>query len=370
MTLIALIHSRQPLRPTGASSWVKATLKAVESLIETPKIRFLCSLGCPAHELTLTALCHTGAHVEVMLHQEQAELYGKSQSKIEKYLAHQYNLPAAKLRLHVVKSGTNSADSAFQVRDLSILQKADRVYPISIRPGGFMDTNVGELLRESKKVNCEYQVPYVSTSTAIAKDYRSRTLNSDTETLLRNHYIHWTRAVNTPWPGETDAEFYRDIMNSGKNYVRSARDTLRRILSEKLIRGSTRHSPDNEIFTAFTSSGAAESVNMMRYRARYREMTCEPFGIAIPQSEADLIGARKVMYLSGDQMRKLPAGQRRFVHAEGAAGHWKSEHEWRAPGDVDLTGVESKIVVVVERESDREEFERDFGFKTLQLFSD
>lgn len=372
MSLIALVHSRQPLRPTGDSSWVSATCHAVKALALTPDAHFLCSLGSAAHELTLTALCRAGADIEVMLHQEQARPYGESESEIEEYVSHQYNLSAARLRLNVIKTDvlkTETALSGSHARDIAILEKADIIYPISIRPGGFMDKNIMAPGGTSKKVDREYLVPYVSQPTAIARDYRLRSLNRETEKRLQDHLIHWTRSSSAPWPGEICADYYSDIMGSGKDYARSARKTLMRMLREKLIRGSARHSPDNEKFSAFTSAGAVRSINMMRYRARYREMTCEPFGVAIPRSASEKVGIRKVLYLSADQVRKLPASQRRFVHAEGASGRWISEHEWRTPGDVDLRGLESEITVIVESESDREEFERNTGFKTLALFA-
>ena len=68
---------------------------------------------------------------------------------------------------------------------------------------------------------------------------------------------------------ERSLEFYRDLLASPGSYVRSARNTLMRMLAERIIRGSTWKIPGGELAVSFTALPPPDTLPLMRWRKRY-----------------------------------------------------------------------------------------------------
>ncbi|MFQ5607168.1 MAG: hypothetical protein ACE5GA_04415 [Candidatus Zixiibacteriota bacterium] len=370
MKSAAFVISRQSLRPTGETPWVRALVRATREVSSDPDTVFLCSLGGAPYELALTLLADCGASLQLWLSETQLSEYGGSVQEARQHAVRQYGLSDSQLvGVHRASSKTGSTQAELQERDMTILNRADTLYPVSIRPNGFMNRALDEHSSIAARVNDRYRVRYAKGPASIARDYQSREINQKSAAALSDHLLHWTRTANGPWPGEVRGAYYRDIINSGPAYVRCAKSTLRRIISEARLRGSSRHAPGKASVVAFTSSRLFESVRRMRYRARYREMTCEPYGIAIPREVAQRIGVQRISYRTTGELRGLSPKQRLYAHSSGENHNWEIEHEWRALGDIDLAPLGGEITLLVDRQSEAEEMERELGVNSLAVFA-
>jgi hypothetical protein len=142
-------------------------------------------------------------------------------------------------------------------------------------------------------------------------------------------------------------EYYRDIFDSALRYPRSGLDTLVRMLSEGRIRASSKHYRKGHPAVAFSSLKPSEAVGLMKWRARYREMTFEPYGVAIRKSYGEMTGIRKVFYGNPDMYRYLDESDRPYFQSIGVKGYWMPEKEFRHVGDIDLNLIPKESLVVI-----------------------
>ncbi len=369
MQRVAIINSRQALRPTGASEWLRATIAAIATLTNKNNYIFLSSLGEITYELTLNSLSRVGATVEVVVTVEQLKKYADDEESLERYLFDEFKLPSEHLRLLTVEVDESKKVNSQHLRDHEILFRADVIVPISIRPGGFWDTEISANSALSAKVDSRFKVPYQSNSTTIKERYDNRQLNPKTALRLDKCLVHWTRTTNHHWPGEKRWEFLDALAEAHNTYPRSALCTLQRILVEKRIRGSARHMPNSTAMVSLTSGSLTESVSLMKYRARYREMTIEPFAIALPLEAAKGLGASQVTYYTPPEMTLLSQKEKLFAHSTGVSDtDWKKEKEWRVLGDVDLTSVWNELLILTENEIQANKIKELFGLEALPVF--
>jgi hypothetical protein len=151
--------------------------------------------------------------------------------------------------------------------------------------------------------------------------------------------VHLTRGSDGPWPGEPSWEFYEDVVSSGESDARSAYETLRRIVDEGVIRGTSFRARGGKERVCFSACTASEALGLVRYRARYGRYAFEPYGVVILPGIAERIG-RPVSYGSSERADWLGQG-------EGEGGHWRREREWRAAGNVDLGTLDPGDVTLV-----------------------
>ncbi|UCD95423.1 MAG: hypothetical protein JSU69_05070, partial [Candidatus Zixiibacteriota bacterium] len=188
--------------------------------------------------------------------------------------------------------------------------------------------------------------------------------------LLEGCVIHWTKACNEAWPGETMYDYYRDIFGSTSRYPRSGLDTLIMMLSEGRMRASSKHYRKGLSAVAFSSLKPSEAVRLMKWRARYREMTFEPYGVAIRKSYGEITGIRKVFYGNPDMYRYLDEDDRPYFQSVGLKGYWMPEREYRHVGDINLNLIpEESIVVIVWKKDEIAEVQRLFGGRIISLYA-
>jgi hypothetical protein len=183
--------------------------------------------------------------------------------------------------------------------------------------------------------------------------------------------IHWTRACHGPWPGETDADFYSDLVRSGDEYCRSALRSLRRILDESRIRASAWRIGSGQAMVAFTALSPNDSLKLMRWRPRWSRWSFEPYGIAIRAELATQIGARLVRYVDEAEWKLLTDAEKPFAHRRGRnADVWPAECEWRIAGDLNLAPIApEQIRILVRRPSECSELQVHRSSPTLSLES-
>ncbi len=379
MQHIAIINSRQALRPTGASGWLQATSDAIRTLATDSNCVFIASLDEMTYEMTLYQLAQAGVTIEIILTKNQMKKCAEDEESLNRYLASEFKLQTKRTRILIIEDDETQKSNSSHIRDKAILQRADMIIPISIRSKGFWEAELSGAAHRSTKVDQRFRVPYKKIQTTIKQNYENHQIDLDTAAYLENYLIHWTRTSNHPWPSEKRWEFYRDLSNAQTSYPRSAFFTLQRILSEKRIRGSARHMPNSTAMVSLTAASLFESVSLMKYRARYREMTIEPFAIAIPHEFAVSVGARRIKYCSTTEMKSFSREEKLFTHSNGRTklsdsekskvAAWEKEQEWRVLGDIDLKSVWSEIVVLTESQTQADEIEKVFGLKTLTVFA-
>ena len=85
----------------------------------------------------------------------------------------------------------------------------------------------------------------------------------------------------------------------------------------------------------------------MRWRARYREMSFEPYGIGIEKKAAEKLGVRKVLYGNPEMYRYLDRDDQPYFQSIGSRGFWLPEREYRFLGDLDLELLDQKDIIVI-----------------------
>ena len=223
-------------------------------------------------------------------------------------------------------------------RDRLIIESADIVYPVSLRRGSTLQA----LIKKNDNnavIDNSCRTEYEKSADSCLKRVETDKLNSELDNRLDDFIIHWTRTSNSPWPGETHYEYYEAIINSNNFYPRSALETLKRILTENTIRASIRHYRKGFPAVAFSELKPSEAAKLMKWRARYREMTFEPYGIAVRKSTGLELGVRPVIYGSSVEYKNLADSDKPYFQSVGKKGFWLPEKEWRHIGDFKLDRV-------------------------------
>jgi len=372
MQRVAILNSRQALRPTGSDSWALATLQAVNTLNTESDYTFLSSLGEASYELALSAISETDAAVEIILTHSQMKRFAESETELRGFLAKEFCLPAKRVSIVIAGDNREDTEHAPHIRDEALLKHADIVAPVSIRPGGFWERQLSTVsVTTATTIDNRFRVTYQKKHHKIKQSYVARKPDMTTARRLRGYVIHWTRATNHPWPGERRCDYYHAICAATDTYPRSALATLERILTEKRIRGSGRHMPQGEAMVGLTSATLEESIALMKYRARYREMTIEPYAVSLPLAVARQVGVRQVRYVAKDALATLTKDGQLFAHAVGGAGtDWQREKEWRMRGDLDLAPVWSELLVLTKTRSQARTITAKYGLETCSVFED
>ncbi len=344
MKSIAILNSRQNLRPVGSDLWIKNTKLAVQELTDQDVI-LLTSIGMKTWEFLvyLAAKYKIKQRIYVPVTVEQKNI------DIIAYYTKQFRLSPKLTEWYFFEIENLKKDNPFfqKERDRLIINDADIVYPISIRQG----SNLKQLYDNNKSsqivIDERFTVIYNKTRKSYKYGIDKDKLNPKIDEQLEGFLIHWTRTANNPWPDEKLYDYYKSIDNSRNDYAHSAYLTLIRILSEKRLRALSRHYRRGISAAAFSELKPSEAINLMKWRARYREMSFEPYGIAIRKKAADQIGIRKVIYGDRKMFGGLKKVDKPYFQSIGTKGFWVPEKEWRHIGDIDLSMINPNDLKII-----------------------
>jgi hypothetical protein len=357
----AILLSRQPLRPTRQCRWVVAAEEAVRWSIQH-RYGLSGSIGLQTWELLLTLAVQNQARLKLYL---PAETAGQFDRMVASTVA-DFDLRPDETRFVRVPLGRDKR-VGMRSRDEAIAGEADLLLPVSIRSSGGMDRLLRTAAQDGRKVvDRRFQIARPDRAPGLKEDYSCLSV-SDRITRPRDCLVHWTRAVSHRWPGERPIDFYRDILASNE-WPRSGLATLKRIVATGRIRAGSRHLSSNVAAVSFSSLPPAEVVPLMRWRARYREMSLEPYGIGISRSIAERVGIRAVSYL--DDVSRVTAEDRWWHQSTGRKTDWRTEHEYRHRGDFDLNRIPPNAITIYcrnEREATR--LRERFPYNVLPLFN-
>lgn len=358
-----ILLSRQNLRPSLSDEWVRSLKKAVE-FVKSNNYKLLSSVGTPNWEITTACTSRNdislSLFVPVLQHQDKIEL--SKQIKAEFALGASHKL--IWLQSHAFDKLTQDD---FLKRDESIVNAADIIIPVSVNPDGNMSKLIQKAKNAGKSIVSDFQVKYQKSSHKLSYAIDQSQLSNDIKQFNSDYIFHWTRATNGPWPGEQRIEYYRDILSSD-SYPRDAFETLKRIVKSKLICGSSKNMPGNTKTVSFSGLKPVDTIKLMCWRARFRQMSFEPFGIGIEKETALQIGIEPVKYYDPGNKEIPNDTQPWLTQSLGRITDWRNEKEFRHRGDLDLSSIpKDKMIVVTYKKNEALEIEKKSKIKTIQF---
>jgi hypothetical protein len=351
----AILLSRQPLRPTGLTPWVRQSVVAAR-WIKDSGLGLVSSTGMQTWEMvtTLASDLKIPLRLVVAADSEEEFLQGCDQAMAE------FNLDPSRTEFVPCIVANARASSTLAARDELVVRMADILIPVSCRPSGGMAIRLAEAEQAGREIHREFSVAYSNKRAALKYDLNSQNLNPDLDSLDGKYLVHWTRGASSPWPKERRISFYRDIMQSD-HWPRAALNTLARIIRTGTILASSRHMPGGVPTVSFSALAPREVVPLMRWRARYGEMSFEPYGIGIDNGFGCEIGIREVIYHDGGQRVSVPADELWRSQSTGKITDWTAEREYRCLGDLSLRDVPREALALfcmtaLEADTLRQEF--------------
>ena len=348
----AILNSRQTKKPLGSDEWIKATYQAAREVVSNDTV-VITSIGMNTWEFLVWAVSENGGRQIILIPVDDRD----DEHHIRDSLLEDFELDPDKIGFMFYKSAKKGSrhKSAWNERDRLVVSLANQLYPVSLRPNGNLDKLIRENPSKLSTASLKYTVPY---NPIILPEHVSLTeaeLLPEVRNLNWNYITHFTRSTYAPWPGETSAQFYRDVFNSENSYPRSAFDSLKRIVAVQKIWGSFHHIRGGHKVVAFTELSPAEAISLIRWRRRYVRWSFEPYGIAVDRDYARQIGIRPVIYDIPDHYQDLDQSDKPFYQNPGEkGGDWEPEQEWRYNGNLLLNDIPAeKIKLIVRNQSDR-----------------
>lgn len=326
---VAILNSRQSKYPVGNDSWVKNCVKASEH-IARKGYTLIASLGMNSWELSLALAAIKKIPVIIILWYQPDDI-----DQFRSEVCQKFDLDAGRVGIIAPEFDSLPSDrSRWPDRDRLALKFADLVLPVSIRAGGIMTRLIDSY---NTRVDRSFQTKY-------DKSRRKRPVYEVTrinpELASGRWLIHFTRTNSSHWPGQSETEYYRSVIDSGDNYCHSALDALNNISSHSLLRGSGSNLKKGNKAIGFTDCEKIDLGKFFRYRPRLVNPGFEPYGIAIEKEFAISIGIRPVIYGDEKLYQMLKDNDRPYYQNVGKNGRfWESESEWRLTGDLRLDQV-------------------------------
>jgi len=339
---IVLLLSRQSRQPCGLTPWVRQ-VQAAAGWAHEHRLRVLTSIGMPTWELVCAAAALYRLRQTVLVPAADAADYHQS---VEHCRTEFCLEPELVDFVPVYTDGHRPTRAALMsARDDAIVTRADVLVPLSLRPRGRLE----ELLKSAAagaRVVERFRIPYERRREQLNYRLDDSHTNPELESLGDRYLFHWTRAVNHCWPDESPLAYYASILTSTV-YPRRAVDTLLHILTKDKIIASTRHMPTGAAVVSFSGLPPAGALPLMRWRARYGEMSFEPYGVGIDRRCAEAAGIVPVRYFdrAGDEMPENDERWRR--QSNGVRTDWRREQEYRHRGNLRLSSVPIEALVAV-----------------------
>lgn len=325
-----ILSSSQNKYILGSDKWVQMTVKAADALADSGR-SLICSAEPSTWDITAYLSGKLGIKSKIII-KTPSDISGE---KLFLETVDNFALDCSIVSpVFLENECAGKSKSSWFSRDKTAAELSETIYPVSIRPGGKLE----RLFNDNKynaKVRNDFRIDYCHENRTAPEWTSQISKNTPLKNFPDGEWLyHWTRASKGPWPGEKAWMFYRDVIDNPDKYVRCAASTLNRILSEKLIRGSSWKIAGGEKVVAMTESPPEEAIGLMRWRKRYVMFSFEPYGIAIRKDAATSIGAKPVEYIE----EHTPSGEKGiFTHAAGEKTDWRLEKEWRIRDSIDLS---------------------------------
>lgn len=267
-----------------------------------------------------------------------------------------------------------------QERDRALIELADRVYALHVRCGGRVEGLLTERIRRDPasvrvaiwneprdagaKLVAQGAVGWWLTNNPPGEDdgaaRRAAALPISSrpgESLLGDGawLIHCTRGRSGRWPWQSEQQWRDEVLLSGdEGRDLGPAEVLQRILHDRLLRGSAIVTSAGPV-VCFSAVKIHKLLARRTFRSHLGRWDYEPYGIAIRRSVIEGIGGLPVVYANSWAESGLSREERWRFQACGKTFDWRSEQEWRVPGNVDLQAivVDDAVVFVGDEQARR-----------------
>jgi hypothetical protein len=357
----AIVLSRQPLRPTSKRAWIRNAARAVR-WVKKNELSLFTSTGISTWEMLLVLAGKEGVRQTVVIAAPDAASF----ERLREETRAQFGLDGHPVEfLPIVARLPSARSDLMQLRDRYVMERAHVLVPVSLRKGGTMARLLHERAENGAKVQRRFETEYDGRVEQLGYTVAPSAMTRAVRQQPAEYVIHWTRSCIGPWPTERRLDYYTAILES-RDYPRDGMSTLCNILTHGRIVASSRHMPGNVATVSFSGLAPREFAPLMRWRARYREMSFEPYGIGIERRYALTRGIRPVRYRAAGQ-RSGPAGAQGWLaQSAGKRSDWRNEDELRFRGDFDLSAVPGeKLACFCFTAAQARRIRRTFGLKAI-----
>jgi hypothetical protein len=344
--LAVILNSRQGKTPCGKDTWVQNTLRAAQYAVEH-NWTIITSIGMNTWEMALWACSRAGGRQVITC---PSNFEGDFQNQIDDIIK-DFNLSPQKIGLLFHKSTIKSrfAKSNWPQRDKLVTETAEILIPVSVRPGGNLEKLIST--HSDKRIIHDFKTAYIEQSSERIIPPEPDTVSQQLIDINWDHVCHWTHLSNSPWPGQSRADYYCKIAESDI-YPNNGLGSLINILQTRRIYASSKNIRDNQRAVAFSNLHPKDVLSLMTWRKRYVRYNFEPYGIAISRRAATAFGIRPVIYGPSTLYKRLSDSDKPFFQSEGEnGGDWRPENEWRHLGDLDLSQFSPSDTLVIVRDS-------------------
>ncbi|MBU8933416.1 MAG: hypothetical protein KOO62_05355 [candidate division Zixibacteria bacterium] len=361
----AILLSRQPLHPNGNAGWVRQVIKAVQ-WVRDHDLTLVTSIGLQTWELITTFGAELDLRQEILIPAANESDFARLQSwTLEQFT---FDQTRTRIRPVILSEGGEVTNLSVQ-RDRAVVDTADTLVPISVRSGGNMSRLISEGYSAGKEIMSSMQIVYQRRSSRLKYKIIHDHLNSELDRFGRKYLVHWTRSSNGPWPDERVVDYWRAVVDS-KTHPRSAFDTLQHIVSTRKIIASPRHMPGGVATVSMTGLDPEKALALMRWRARYHEMSFEPYGLAIDRDFALAHGVVPVVYYEKKSSQSEARENAWQFQSRGHKTDWRVEEEFRCRGDFDLSGIPpDKLLAICYRPDESTRLESTSGIRTISILA-
>ncbi len=358
----AVLLSRQPLRPSGKSAWVRGAVAAL-TWLRKQGYGLVGSSGMQTWELVTALAVLEQCPLKLVVPAVSMSQFFSRRDALKRQFALDSHLTEF---VPVVLSGRESSGTALMsARDRSVVELADLLVPVSVRGEGNMASLIADAEASGMIVNRDFVVPYEDRQEPLALVISPDSLNPEIEDLEADYITHWTRATNDRWPDERIIDLYRAVVTAA-SWPRSGFDTLSHIVHSQRLMASSRNMPGKEPVVSFSSLPPREVAPLMRWRARYGRMSFEPYGLGIEKQIALEKGIHPVAYYGKGDEVKLPPDLMWLSQSEGKISDWRTEKEYRHRGNFYMDGIPREAVVLFCHTADEAELlHRRFGYRVI-----
>lgn len=363
MLRAALLLSRQPLRPTCTTRWVREIQAAIEWMARE-ELQLLSSTGLQTWEMLTAGAVDAGLSIRMFLPTTSTVNFD---SLCDEVAAEFGMRPDRTEYVPVIVEKNEARADKLARRDQMIIAQADLLLPISVSQSGNMAGYLSQAAEQKRLIERRFQIATVEPGAMLKNGLDGQELSPDVVRLSNEYLIHWTRATNSSWPGEKKITFYRDIMRSAI-WPRSGMHTLERIVKTRMLLASSRHMPDKCATVSWSSLSPVEVVPLMRWRARYREMSFEPYGIGITREGAARLGIRPVTYYDAKAKDITVSDESWLTQSIGIDSDWRAEKEYRHRGDLSLDGIaDEELALFCMTGAEAERLRQDYPYRVFSF---
>ena len=266
---------------------------------------------------------------------------------------------------------TDAPDSS--TRDRGLIERADEVLVLGIRPRGNLHRLLAERLEFNRRGVLLVDLPglqpdpvkqellslgavtwtppheYLRPISNVAHEIGPPTVLHQSDSVLPfgaipprqtgDYLTHTTRACPGPWPGQPREDYLDSLLDSRPDGDHSALNTLLRIVGQRRLIGSGRTIRGGHPVVSFTGVNVRELPGLRCFQNHRARWDFEPYAVSIRRGALERLGARAASYGGETVWDQMADGDRPYFQLSGDSGRvdWSMEQEWRFPGDLDLS---------------------------------